>query len=80
MKTSRNSFESLSTRGSVLLPKGGEQLLPLPAVVHKIGASRASIYAWVRDGRFPKPRKLGPRRVAWLASDLDAWIASRQAA
>ena len=28
----------------------------------------------MRQGRFPRPRKLSGRRAAWLASDVDAWM------
>lgn len=44
------------------------------------GAAKSTIYMWMAKGSFPKPRKLGARAVGWLASDIDAWIASRQAA
>ena len=27
----------------------------------------------VREGRFPFPVKIGPRAVAWLTSDIEAW-------
>lgn len=50
------------------------QLLGLAAVRSMTSASKASIYAWMQDGTFPKPRKLGNRRVAWLASEVEAWI------
>lgn len=29
------------------------------------------------DPDFPKPVQLAKRRVGWLVSDLDAWLASR---
>lgn len=80
MKPSRNTFAALSRRGSDLVPEASERFLPLPAVVRKVGASRASIYAWIKADIFPKARKIGPRRVAWLASDIEAWLASREAA
>lgn len=47
-------------------------------VVRIVGCSRASIYSWMREGHFPKPRKLGPRAVGWLASEIHDWIASRE--
>lgn len=31
----------------------------------------------VRQGAFPAPRVLGLRRVAYLTSELDAWLVSR---
>ena len=30
-----------------------------------------------KDPAFPKPVQLTARRVGWLVSDLDAWLASR---
>jgi prophage regulatory protein len=36
--------------------------------------SRATIYRFIRAGRFPEPVKLSPRgRVAWRSSDVAAW-------
>jgi prophage regulatory protein len=28
----------------------------------------------IRQGRFPKPRQVSGRRVAWLAKDIDDWM------
>ena len=36
--------------------------------------SKATIWRWVREGRFPKPFKLGPRTTVWDASLVDAFI------
>lgn len=30
-----------------------------------IGVSRATLYNWIKSGKFPPPRKLGVRMVAW---------------
>ena len=30
-------------------------------------------------GRFPKRLQIGPNRVGWLLSDIEAWIAARMA-
>ncbi len=30
-----------------------------------------------KSGDFPLPVRLGPQRIGWRQSDLDAWIASR---
>ena len=45
-----------------------------------IGLSRSTIYALVAAGDFPRPVKLGPRAVAWVASEVSDWIHSRVAA
>ena len=39
--------------------------------------SRSSIYSDIKAGRFPKPIQVGARRIGFLESDIDDWIASR---
>jgi prophage regulatory protein len=34
--------------------------------------SRSKLYQDIREGRFPKPVKLGPRTNAWPESDIEA--------
>jgi prophage regulatory protein len=41
------------------------------------GLKRSTIYEGMARGHFPKPIRLGPRTVAWLASEIDGWIAAR---
>jgi prophage regulatory protein len=41
------------------------------------GASRTTIWRWGRQGIFPKPVKLGPQRVGWPKSAVDAWVENR---
>ncbi len=41
--------------------------------------SRSSLWRWIREGKFPRPQKLGDRITAWRASDVAAWLASREA-
>lgn len=54
-------------------------LLRLPTVLALIGVSKATLYRWASAGMFPKPRALTPTRstVAWSASDVHGWIASK---
>jgi predicted DNA-binding transcriptional regulator AlpA len=54
-----------------------DELWSFKTVIAKTGLSRSSIYGYVARGIFPRQRRLGPRRVAWLASDVRAWIDSR---
>lgn len=44
------------------------------------GLSRSSIYAYISEGRFPKPVKLGKRAVGWREDEVLDWIASRERA
>jgi prophage regulatory protein len=52
-------------------------LLRLPAVKAQSGASRSTIYLRIQQGLWPKPVKLGPRSVAWPASEVAALNAAR---
>jgi prophage regulatory protein len=57
-----------------------EQLLRWKAVSLKTGLSRPTIWRAVRQGRFPRPLQLtSPSCVAWLASEIESWIAARVA-
>lgn len=56
------------------------KVLRLPAVIDRVGLGRASIYAYMERGDFPRPIKIGDRAVAWRESDVNAWLASREAA
>jgi len=55
----------------------GPQLLRLDAVIRRVGLSRSTVWKLIRDGKFPAPRRLGPRSVAWLVSDIESWIRTR---
>lgn len=54
-----------------------EELWSLRIVLAKTGLSRSTLYTYIAAGTFPTQRRLGKRRVAWLASEVKAWICSR---
>jgi len=39
----------------------------------------ATIWRWVKMGKFPAPVRLGPQTTAWPVATLDAWDATRSA-
>lgn len=47
---------------SIIAPKG-----PIPV-------SKSTWWAGIKDGRFPKPVKLGPRITVWRVEDIRAMI------
>ncbi|TQK04326.1 MULTISPECIES: AlpA family transcriptional regulator [unclassified Herbaspirillum] len=47
----------------------------LPRVCAVTGLARSTIWAWVRQKRFPAPTKLSARMSAWRVEDLHAWLA-----
>ena len=53
-----------------------DRLLRVRDVLTKCGISKAALYEWVNDGRFPKPLQVGPKAVRWLSSDIESWMAS----
>jgi len=53
------------------------RLIKLPEVMRVTALSRSSIYAFIGNGDFPRPLSTGKRAVAWVASEIDEWIAER---
>lgn len=47
-------------------------------VLSRVPYSHTQLWRMVRDGTFPAPRRLGPRRVAWLESELTRWMEGRE--
>ncbi|WP_316892601.1 helix-turn-helix transcriptional regulator [Ralstonia mannitolilytica] len=60
-----------------VLPAAG--YVRLPVVVAVSGLAKSTIWKWCADGRFPKPRKLGPRVSAWPVAEVRAWLADPEA-
>lgn len=52
-------------------PPTSEDPQGIPALVP---VSRATWWAWVREGRAPAPVKLGPNTTAWRVEDIRALI------
>ena len=46
-------------------------------VEFRTGLSRSSIYASMDKGRFPRPKRIGKRAVAWDEADIERWLAQR---
>ena len=49
-----------------------------PARPGKLPVSPTTVWRWVREGRFPKPFKLGQSVTVWDAAEVEAFI-ERQA-
>lgn len=54
-----------------------DQILRLPQVQQVTGLSKSSIYAFVKEGRFPAPVQLSARAVGWSSSSVQEWIRQR---
>lgn len=54
-----------------------QALWGIKTVVERTGLSRATVYRYTTSGILPPRRRVGPGRVAWLASEMIAWIETR---
>jgi len=52
-------------------------LIRLDQVKARTGLSRSTLYAYINEGRFSRPVTISDRCVAWVESEIDAWIAER---
>jgi prophage regulatory protein len=46
-------------------------------VLKKIPVTAPTLWAWVRAGRFPRPRAISPNKTVWVAAEVDAWMQAR---
>ena len=53
------------------------RLIRLKEVMSICGMSRSSVYLAIKNGQFPSPVKLSTRSIAWLRSEVIAWVESR---
>jgi prophage regulatory protein len=53
------------------------RLLRITDVVERTGLARASVWKQVKLGSFPAPIHITDRAVAWVDTEIDAWIADR---
>ena len=52
------------------------RLMNLKEVTARTTLSKTSVYELMKDGRFPKQVRLGSRSVAWVESEVEAFITS----
>lgn len=51
-----------------------ERLIRLPEVMRLIGIQRSTVWAWVKQGRLPKARKLSSKLSVWQYSEIMAYM------
>jgi prophage regulatory protein len=52
-------------------------LLRLPEVLSRVPLSKSTVLRKVADGSFPRPVRLGERRVAWVENEIIEWEQER---
>jgi prophage regulatory protein len=56
-----------------------KQLLRKRQLLLVIPIGKTTLYDEIAKGRFPRPIKIGRRASAWLKSEVETWIAEREA-
>jgi len=51
--------------------------LKLLDVQRKTALARSTVYALIKQGKFPPPVKLSERSSAWISSEIDEWMQLR---
>ena len=51
-----------------------KRFIRVPEVLNRVGFSRTTLYERIKEGNFPDRVKIGPRGVAFAASERDEWI------
>jgi prophage regulatory protein len=51
-----------------------ERFLSVKQVLERVGLCRTTLYERMRAGTFPQTFPLGPTRVAFRESEVDAWM------
>ena len=54
-----------------------ERFLRLHEVIHQCSLSRSTLYDLIARNSFPAQVSLGGKNVAWLQSEVTAWMAER---
>jgi prophage regulatory protein len=58
---------------SLNLPETG--FVRLPQILHVIPIGRSTWWRWVKEGKAPKGKKLGPQTVVWNVQDIRQLLA-----
>ncbi len=53
------------------------RLIPTAVVLDRISMSKPTLYRLINAGEFPKPVPVGRQRVAFIESEVQAWIDQR---
>jgi prophage regulatory protein len=57
--------------------RSGVRIYRRKELLELLGVSATTLYSWISEGRFPRPINLGANSVAWLQSEVDAYLEER---
>ena len=53
------------------------ELMLAPEVDARVPYSRAHLYRLEDQGEFPKRKRIGANRIAWVRDEVEQWLAKR---
>jgi len=53
------------------------KILRMPHLTEKTGLCRATIYALIRSGHFPRAIRITANTSGWIEAEIDSWIEAR---
>lgn len=51
-----------------------QKLISIPDMCGLVNRDRRTLWAWVRDAKFPKPIKMNGRTIGWPESAYQSWL------
>lgn len=57
--------------------KKPRRIMRLPEVKAASGFGRTHIYELMKEGSFPKARRIGARAVGWDSQEVEQWVSDR---
>lgn len=52
-----------------------QRMIRIKIMLEWLGCSRTTLYRWVKEGHFPKPKMRGERTLGWTFSQYEQWLA-----
>ncbi len=65
---------------AVIWPYGPSRLMTVGEVSQLAGLGESTVWEMSRDGRLPKPVKLGARVTRWVSTEIEEWLQGLMAA
>lgn len=62
---------------AVEAPQHQRHIMRRDEVEQKTGFKRAHIYNLMKEGKFPRAKRIGMRAVGWDSLEIERWIAER---
>ena len=55
-----------------------EKYLRINEVVEMLSVGKSTVWAWVKESKFPKPIKLSEYVTVWKLSEIEEWVQQKE--